>query len=178
MGQSLGVHVLCLETIRDTLQQPIADMTAVSIIDHGEVIDIKDLDGELRNMGRPARQQAAQALAEQGPFGQARQRVEVSQKVRRVLFVQVLQSEGEVGGDFLEELELLLADEAGLAGAKEEGADGCLIDPQGQAGDGADPRRQQLVPAADRLIRLGDIVTQNGFTGTHHPAHQSRVVVT
>jgi hypothetical protein len=178
VGQPIGVCVVRLEAIRDTLQQPIADMTPMSIVDHREVIDIKDFDGELLNMGRAPRQQATEALAEQGSLGQTGQRIEVRQEVGGVLFVQVLQGEGEVGGDFFEEFELLLADEAGLEGTEEEGADGCLIDSQGQAGDGADAGCQQIVPAADRLIRLGDIVAQDGFTGTHHPAHQSCILGT
>jgi len=94
-----------------------------------------------------ARQQPTQALAEQRALGEARQRLEIGQKVDRVPLVKVLQGEGQVGGDLLEQQQFILTNNGVGPGAAKEGPDRGVVDSQRQN------RQRKRTPAATSASR-------------------------
>ncbi len=93
MRQPIRVGTVGLQPVGDHLQKPVACVPAEGVVDHTQVIDVEDLDGELRQALGSTNQQPAQAFAEQRPLGQSRQRIEIGEEVGGILAVQVLQRE-------------------------------------------------------------------------------------
>jgi hypothetical protein len=102
MCELLAVGKVTFQPVRHALQQPISRVAAELVVDHREMVDVEDRDREARETGDPAYQKPAQALAEQRPLGQARQRFEVGKEFNRLVLVEVLKGKRQVGGDFLE----------------------------------------------------------------------------
>ncbi len=93
MGQPFRIGTVILEPVRDALQEAVARMPAVRVVDHTQMIDVEDTDGEPGQLVATTGQQPSQALTEQGALGQAGERIEVGQEVGGILPGEVLQGE-------------------------------------------------------------------------------------
>ncbi len=93
MCQAIRVGTVGLQAVGNYLEKPVAGVPSEGVVDHAQVIDVEDLDGQLRQALGSPNQQPAQALAEQRPLGQSRQRIEIGEEVGGILAVQVLQRE-------------------------------------------------------------------------------------
>src|ERR1700730_11640329 len=146
VGQLLGVREVRFEPIRDTLQQAIARVSPEGIIDDAQVGDIEYRYLKTRQAISAARQQPTQAFAEERTLGKAGQRLEIRQKVHRLLLVKVLQGEGQVGGDLLEQQQLILTNNGGGPGAAKEGPDRGVVDSQRQTRERTNACGDERVP--------------------------------
>src|SRR5205814_295974 len=171
----LGVGEVGLEPIRDTLQQTIAGVPPEGIVDDAQVGDIEHRYLETRQTVGAAHQQPTQPLAEQRTLGKARQRLEIRQEVHRVLLVEVLQGEGQVGGDLLEQQQLILTDDGAAPGAAQEGADRGAVDAQRQTRERANARGDELVPAVYDMREAHEVRAQYRLPGADDPPHEAGV---
>ena len=164
-----------LEPIRDTLQQTIAGVPPEGIVDDAQVGDIEHRYLETRQTVGAAHQQPTQPLAEQRTLGKARQRLEIRQEVHRVLLVEVLQGEGQVGGDLLEQQQLVLTDDGAAPGAAQEGADRGVVDAQRQTRERANARGDELVPPVYDMREAHEVRAQYRLPGADDPPHEAGV---
>jgi len=82
-----------LEPIRDPLQQVIAGVASVRVVDDAQVLDIDDRHRRLCLFDLPTGQTRREALTEQHTLGKSGQRIEVRQKLHRAFLLEVLQRE-------------------------------------------------------------------------------------
>ncbi len=124
IGELLRAVDGLLQPVRDLLEQEIADVPSLGVVDHAQVFDVEHGDGGWPGVLFEPREVAGQALAEQVVLREAGQAIVVRQEFHRALFRKVLQREREVGGHFVENAQLPVAHRAGLAGREHEHAHG------------------------------------------------------
>ncbi len=73
----------------------------------------------------------------------------------------------------MQQLQLILADQARLEGPEEECSDGCLVHQQREAGDGTNARGQEFLAAGDRQVGMRDVIAKDGLTRAHDPTHDA-----
>jgi len=108
-------------------------MAAGRIIDEAEPLDVEhDYPGARLGPGA-AGEALAEPLAEERSLREAGQRVEVGEEMDGVLTLEVLEREGQVGRELLQELQLALIEQAVAVGAEREDADDRPVDESGSA---------------------------------------------
>src|ERR1700730_6221003 len=142
-------------------------MPSKGIIDDAQMVDIEYGDCEPWQALRPPREQAAEALAEQGALGEAGERLEVGKEPHRILLVEVLQTEGQVGGELLEQQHLIRANETGRERATEKGPDRGIVHAQREAGERAHARGDELAAFMNYVGEAFDVFTQCRLPGAN-----------
>jgi len=96
------------------------------IVDDAQVGDIEHRYIKMRQAVSAARQQPTQAFAEQRRLARPVSGSKYDRKWTASCLVKVLQGEGQVGGDLLEQQQFILTNNGAGPGAAEEGSDRVL----------------------------------------------------
>ena len=106
------------------MQQQVADVTAEAVVHVAQVIDVEGDDRRAAPAG-PSRRcsKLIEPLAEQRALRKPGQRIEIREELERVFLLPVLQREGQVRNDVLQQPQLFVAQQVALARGKRERAD-------------------------------------------------------
>jgi len=110
---------------------------------------------------------------EERTLGKAGEGLEIRQEVHRLLLVEVLQGEGQVGGDLLEQQQFVLTNNGAGPGSAQEGPDRSVVDPQWQTRERANARGDELLPPVYDVMEALDVRAQYRLTGADDPSHET-----
>ena len=144
-------------------------MAAEGVVDRSQPLHIDGDHHHLLGLAGVAAERARQPLAEEGALGESGHRIEVREEADRVLLVQVLQREGQVGGDLLQHPHLLLAEPARLGAPHREGPDGSMVDEKRNRGQRADAKRLHRGAETQGTYHLRHIVADGHLARAQRP---------